>query len=635
MAKLFPILLILLFSFTAFAQDIPVVIGKGPVSAYTPTDAVLYDQTGFSGTNSTTSQNFETANDPFDNQSADDFVVPAGETWTIEDVDAPGAYYNGVGPAIGFNVYFYSDAAGVPGTLVEQRLLSAYTDPGGLGSVNITLSPTVVLPEGTYWVSVQCDMDFGVGGQWGWLEHEGVNAASHWQNPGGGFGTPCTAWGARVTVCGIGAAPYFDHAFALNGTIGGGGGGGLPEVIYYQFNETGGTQTPNLAVPGSGGAFGILEGDVTMGPGGQFGAALIGSGSNGTINNVNTGWVPDLGTSDWTISMYLANLPAGTALNYLFGETNTGTNWRCFYSGAAGEFGVLVRTGTLGGTDVTVPGVGPGPSVLTLVYDSSGPTVFSYLNGVLVLTTPQAGALTMTGSGADFFRVGGHNGSTSGGLPVGSIMDEFRFYNRALDAAEVAATWNIQIPVELTSFVASVDGNSVTLDWETATEVNNSGFAIERKSATSDFTQIGFVAGFGTTTEPQAYSFTDNSLATGVYSYRLKQIDFDGTFEYSDVVEVDILAPDVYTLAQNYPNPFNPSTSITFSLATDSKVSLRIFDVLGQEVSTLVNQELTAGVHNYEFNATGINSGVYLYRIEATGINGNEFVDVKKMMLLK
>jgi hypothetical protein len=115
----------------------------------------------------------------------------------------------------------------------------------------------------------------------------------------------------------------------------------------------------------------------------------------------------------------------------------------------------------------------------------------------------------------------------------------------------------------------------------------------------------------------------------------LKQIDFDGTFDYSKTVEVEIVIPDVYSLSQNYPNPFNPMTKITFSLAVDSKVSLKVFDVLGQEVASLINQDLTVGVHNYDFNAAAINSGVYFYRIEATGINGTKFVDIKKMILLK
>jgi hypothetical protein len=241
----------------------------------------------------------------------------------------------------------------------------------------------------------------------------------------------------------------------------------------------------------------------------------------------------------------------------------------------------------------------------------------------------------MTG-GTGFFTVGGYNGSASGGLPVGSFMDEFRFYNRALDAAEVAATWNISIvPVELTSFTASVNQNNVKLLWETASEINNSGFNIERKSVNSDYSTVGFVPGFGTTTEPKSYAFSDNNLRTGVYTYRLKQIDFDGTFEYSSEAQVEVVAPAEFSLDQNYPNPFNPSTKITFSLAVNSKVSLKVFDVLGQEVASLVNQDLTAGVHNYDFNAIGFNSGVYFYRIEANGIDGTNFTNVKKMILLK
>jgi hypothetical protein len=193
----------------------------------------------------------------------------------------------------------------------------------------------------------------------------------------------------------------------------------------------------------------------------------------------------------------------------------------------------------------------------------------------------------------------------------------------------------IPIPVEFTAFTGSVNESTVTLSWETATETNNSGFAIERKSANTEYTQIGFVAGHGTTTEPQVYSFADANLMPDAYSYRLKQIDYDGTYNYSAIVEIEVLTPGNFVLAQNYPNPFNPSTIITFSLAADSKVSLKIFNALGQEVSTLVNENLSAGVYNYDFNATGINSGVYFYKIEAVGINGNEFVDIKKMTLVK
>ena len=196
--------------------------------------------------------------------------------------------------------------------------------------------------------------------------------------------------------------------------------------------------------------------------------------------------------------------------------------------------------------------------------------------------------------------------------------------------------WNSGIvPVELTSFTASVIGSDVKLLWETATELNNSGFSIERKIGESEFMEVGFVPGFGTTSEPKAYSFTDQNLRSGQYTYRLKQIDFDGTFTYSDEVAVEVIAPASFSLDQNYPNPFNPSTMITFSLAVDSKVSLKVFDVLGQEVASLIDQDLSQGVHNYDFNAAGINSGVYFYKIEATGVNGSEFTDVKKMILVK
>ncbi len=190
------------------------------------------------------------------------------------------------------------------------------------------------------------------------------------------------------------------------------------------------------------------------------------------------------------------------------------------------------------------------------------------------------------------------------------------------------------VPVELTSFSASVINGKVNLNWSTATETNNYGFDVERKVTGQEFAKVGFVAGFGTTTEARNYNFVDNSVTSGNYTYRLKQVDLDGTSEYSNEVEVS-LAPSSYSLDQNYPNPFNPSTKINFSLASDSKVTLKIFDVLGQEVTTLINGSLSAGIHNLNFDASGINSGVYFYTIEATGVDGTNFQSTKKMMLTK
>ena len=190
------------------------------------------------------------------------------------------------------------------------------------------------------------------------------------------------------------------------------------------------------------------------------------------------------------------------------------------------------------------------------------------------------------------------------------------------------------VPVELTSFAATTDNKNVNLSWSTATELNNSGFQIERNNG-SEYQVVGFVAGHGTTTDVQNYSYTDQNVKAGSYTYRLKQVDFNGTFEYSDAIEVEVLGIKEFALGQNYPNPFNPSTKINFSLAVDSKVSLKIFDVLGQEVATLINGQLAAGSQEVSFNASSLNSGVYFYRIDADGIDGQKFSSVRKMILTK
>ena len=186
------------------------------------------------------------------------------------------------------------------------------------------------------------------------------------------------------------------------------------------------------------------------------------------------------------------------------------------------------------------------------------------------------------------------------------------------------------VPVELTSFTANVSSNTVNLNWNTATELNNSGFEIQRKSANSQFEQVGYIAGFGTTTEPKAYSFTDSKITIGNYTYRLKQLDFNGTFDYSNEVNVDVKAPLTYNLEQNYPNPFNPSTLIKYSVAQDGFVNVSIFNLLGEKVATLVNSNMQAGSYEVNFNAGSLSSGVYFYSIEA-----GDFKAVRKMMLMK
>ena len=187
----------------------------------------------------------------------------------------------------------------------------------------------------------------------------------------------------------------------------------------------------------------------------------------------------------------------------------------------------------------------------------------------------------------------------------------------------------VPVPVELTSFTASASEGLVELSWITATETNNSGFEVQRSTG-DEFEVIAFVNGHGTTTETQAYSYSDRNVNVGTYSYRLKQIDFDGTFEYSNVIEADVPAPAVFALDQNYPNPFNPSTKIRFSIPTEADVRLNVYNTLGQEVAEIVNSRLKEGFHEVNFDAVSLTSGIYFYRLEA-----DKFVDVKKMIIIK
>jgi len=191
------------------------------------------------------------------------------------------------------------------------------------------------------------------------------------------------------------------------------------------------------------------------------------------------------------------------------------------------------------------------------------------------------------------------------------------------------------VPVELVSFTANVAGSNVVLDWQTVTETNNSGFDIERSEDNANFVRIGFVPGSGTTTETRSYSYTDNLVSGGTYYYRLKQIDYDGSYTYSDVVEVDLGLPTQFTIEQNYPNPFNPSTTIRFATPVDAKVIINVYNLVGEKVSEVVNNNHSAGAHVVVFDASDLTSGIYFYRIDAVGIDGSNYSNIMKMTLLK
>lgn len=195
---------------------------------------------------------------------------------------------------------------------------------------------------------------------------------------------------------------------------------------------------------------------------------------------------------------------------------------------------------------------------------------------------------------------------------------------------------NPVVPVELVNFTAEQSQNGkVVLTWRTITELNNQGFEIERLQnykieELQSWKKIGYVAGFGTTTETKSYSFTDEEFISGRYSYRLKQIDFDGTFEYSEIVEIEVQMPEQFSLVQNFPNPFNPSTVIRFSIPQQDHVTLRVFDVLGKEVAKIIDEQKPAGSYEISFDGSEFSSGVYFYQL----LSG-KYSSVKKMILNK
>ncbi len=185
------------------------------------------------------------------------------------------------------------------------------------------------------------------------------------------------------------------------------------------------------------------------------------------------------------------------------------------------------------------------------------------------------------------------------------------------------------LPVELTLFTASFLEDEVVLNWQTKTEVDNYGFDVERSVISEEWEKIGFVEGYGNSNSPKSYSFTDNPNGGSKFKYRLKQIDTDGAYEYSDIVEVEII-PYEFILYQNYPNPFNPSTNIKSQVSESGFVSLKVYDVLGKEVATVINEEKPSGSYEIEFDATNLPSGVYFYRLQA-----GSFIETKKMVLMK
>ncbi len=269
--------------------------------------------------------------------------------------------------------------------------------------------------------------------------------------------------------------------------------------------------------------------------------------------------------------------------------------------------------------------------------------LYCYINGNYVGKSEVDLPVSLTGNDMDLF-FGSAPFSNNNDNYQGSI-DDIAIFDYELSDAEIQELYNDDppLPIELVSFSAVIDGKKVYINWKTVTELQNFGFEIQKKVGQSGydfFEKIGFIIGAGNSSSPKEYSFIDdlsdmNLYRNNIFYYRLKQIDMDGAFEFSDEIFIELnplntLIPENNSLSNNYPNPFNPSTTIRFGLPEKSNVKLTIYNSLGEEVSSLLDKELIEGYHEVEFNALDLASGVYFYSIQA-----GEFKSVKKMLLLK
>ena len=390
------------------------------------------------------------------------------------------------------------------------------------------------------------------------------------------------------------------------------------------------------------------------------------TGNVGATTVTNSGTVNgNLGGTTLTNSGYVSgNLWGTTVTNSgtCDGTTTTGTNtqvpqaqtdYATVYSNIAGR---TANANFATGSDLGGRTLGRGiyasagafviNGTLTLTGTSSDIFIFKMVS---TLTTAAGSNVVLTGGALAsnvFWQVGSSafiNEDFKGNILASAAITQYagasiegNLYTRT---SYIDINGDSAFPVELTSFTAALNNNAVVLNWNTATEVNNFGFEIQRSSAIphfKDWEKIGLVNGAGNSNSPKDYSFTDNNpVGSTSFSYRLKQIDIKGNFKYYDAVTVSLTSPAKAELMQNSPNPFNPSTAIKFYIPNTTNVTIKIFNIIGEEITTLINNQTIAGYHivywdgrdSYGRNAA---SGVYLYRLTA----GN-FSETRKMNLLK
>ena len=328
------------------------------------------------------------------------------------------------------------------------------------------------------------------------------------------------------------------------------------------------------------------------------------------------GWSTD-GGQNWDYTAYYLSSNEGRLYGIHFFDLNNGVAAASVWTGE----GAIALTTDGGANWNTLPFVNDALYSLSFPANQTDIGYAAGMNGIIVKSTDGGASWVQQTSGTSVILFGI------------AFADEFTGYAVGENGTILKTVTGGVIPVELTSFKAQLEEREVRLSWQTATETNNSGFFVQRKVG-SNWENIDFVQGYGTTSETHSYDYIDNLSELnyqGKVYYRLKQVDYDGGTDYSSTVEVTYEPkPNDYILDQNYPNPFNPVTSIKYSLPEGSHVKLTVYDLLGNLVETLVDEYKSAGTYSVKFNGAELTSGIYIYRLQA-----GEFVSTKRMALIK
>ncbi len=423
---------------------------------------------------------------------------------------------------------------------------------------------------------------------------------------------------------------------------------GTSTTLYIagNFNNLGTTARRNIA------ALNISDGSLTSFDPAYPNVISIGTGGNIFLSPINgtlyTNW--EQGVSNFSF-LQAYGIPVPPSNIDGSSSNNVGTSSSVNFSNSGGLFASLTTSASnLGNTTVTVSGANGDTTIV------NGFTVMERIVTITPTTQPSDNVtvhIFATKAEMDFFSsihpTFGNSGNNysgckvhrlgAGNTYVQTFVPTITINGEVVDIAFSTPGFSSFVmsddgllPVELAAFTSAANKNIVTLNWKTVSELNNSGFDIESKKATTtSWSKVGNVQGKGTSNVENLYKFEQRNVATGKYNYRLKQIDFNGNYQYYDLLNsVEVGVPAKWDLSQNYPNPFNPTTKINFDIPKESFVKINVYDMVGRLVSTIVNEKKDAGYFTVEFNASSLASSVYFYRIETEA-----FTLTKKMMVIK